>query len=96
MAANRLEEIVRSLFVDRFPGVQIDDVVIRSDTDNDGDKILRIAVVLASAVESLNGDNLLGFARLLRPKLEAADVNEFPVMSFIAAREVGKMKLEAA
>lgn len=96
MVTNKLEGIVRSLLTDRFPDAKIDGVVIKADTDNDGDRILRITVVVASAMENLDRDSLFGFARLLQPKLEAAESDEFPVMSFIAAREVGKMKLEAA
>ena len=90
---NKLEEIVRSLLTDRFPDAKINGVIIKADTDIDGDRILRITVVVASAMENLDRDSLLGFVRLLRPKLEVVEYNAFPVVSFIAAREVGKMKL---
>ena len=90
---DKLEEIVMSLIADRFPDAKINGVIIKADTDSDGDRILRITVVVASAMENLDRDSLLGFVRLLRPKLEAAEYDAFPVMSFIAAREVGKMKL---
>ena len=93
MDNNKLEGIVRSLLTDRFPEAKINGVIIKADTDNDGDKILRITVVVASAMENLDRDSLLGFVRLLRPELEAAEYDAFPVMSFISAREVGKMKL---
>ena len=92
----KLKAIVRTLLTERFPEANVSDVIIQPDMDGDGDKILRITVVLASRPELLDRDNLVGFVRHLRPRLATVNENDFPLVSFVSVREAGKLKREAA
>lgn len=92
----RLEAIVGTLVAERFPDAQVDRIAVQPDHDSDGDKILRVSVIFKSALDDLDRDNSLGFVRMLRPRLIAAKSNEFPVVSFVAAEDAGRMPLEAA
>jgi hypothetical protein len=94
MSNTKLEKVVRSLLSERFPEASVERIVIRADTDQDGDKILRITVVLSSQVDKLDRDNLVGFVRHLRPKLSEVKTNEFPVVRFVSASDAKKLKLE--
>lgn len=96
MNGRTLEDIVRDLLEERFPGTEIIRVVVSADRDSDGDQILRITVVTAAEPRSLDRSQVLGFAGLLKPRLEEAHSDGFPIMSFVSARDAGKLRLEAA
>ena len=91
-----LEEIVKGLLSERFPRARIDDVIVRSDVDDDGDKILRIMVVLDANGSSLDRDRLVGFVRHLKPRLAEANSTEFPLLSFVSKKEASKLKFVPA
>ena len=91
-----LERVVSLLLTERFPNARVQNVIIKSDIDADGDRFLRITVVLESDPESLDRDNLVSFVRYLRPKLAAEKAEDFPVISFVSAKEAGQLHLEAA
>ena len=67
-----LEDVVAALFAERFPEARVNHVVVRQDRDFDGDRILRITVVMASGVDTLDQMKLLGFVPALRPVRRAA------------------------
>ena len=92
----KLTSLIGKLLMERFPDATIKNVVVRHDFDSDGDKILRIVVILTSDPEKLDKLKLLGFVPTLRPKLEAAMSEGFPVMSFVSERDAGPLNLEAA
>ena len=90
MSDRRLETIVMGLLSERFPHAKIDRVIIKSDVDDEGDKILRITVVLEASSSVLDKGNLLGFVRHLKPRLAAANSEEFPLLSFVSKYEARK------
>lgn len=92
----RLEDLVRSLLVERFPAIDINRIAVEADEDSDGDRILRITVVMASEPEALDRSELLAFTNRLRLKLVDERFDGFPVLSFVTVKEVGKLKLESA
>ena len=96
MSNELLENIVKSVLAERFPDASVERVVVRPDTDHDGDKILLITVVLSSRVDQLDRDNLVGFVRHLRPRLPEENADEFPHVRFVSASEAKILKLEAA
>lgn len=91
-----LENLVRDLLVDRFPAIDINRIVVDPDEDHDGDRILRITVVMASEPETLDRPELLAFTNRLREKLMEAQADGFPVLTFATVKEAGKLKLESA
>ena len=91
MSSRNLESIVETLLKERFPSAAINRVVVKSDTDDDGDKILRITVVLDAPSATLDRDNLLGFVRHLKPRLAEANFPEFPLLSFVSKNEARKL-----
>ncbi len=93
---DRLEKVVMTLLTESFPQARVNQVVIRPDKDSDGDSILRITVVMASEPKQLDPSRLASFTSLLQPKLAEVAAAGFPVMSFVAEREAGKLHLEAA
>lgn len=96
MDFRKLEQVVKTLLAERFSGTSIHKVAIKSDTDSDGDKVLRITVVLESDTSTLNREALAGFVRHLRPKLEDIHAEEFPLVSFVSKAEAHKLQLEPA
>jgi hypothetical protein len=91
------EGVVTALLAERFPEARVSHVVVREDRDFDDDRILRITVVMASGIDTLDQVKLLGFVPALRPVLAARDPSVgFPIVSFVSEREAGKLKLEAA
>ena len=91
MSNKSLENIVEKLLKERFPSAAIDCVVVTLDTDDDGDKILRITVVLDAPSATLDRDNLVGFVRHLKPRLAEANVAEFPLLNFVSKNEARKL-----
>lgn len=92
-----LEDVVAALFAERFPEARVNHVVVRQDRDFDGDRILRITVVMASGIDTLDQMKLLGFVPALRPVLAARNPSAgFPIVSFVSEREAGQLNLEAA
>ena len=90
-----LETLVRDALAERFPDADIDRVIIRPDLDSDGDKVLRITVVLEGHAGNLNREKLVGFVRHLKSRLATAECDEFPLLSFVERNEARKLKLES-
>lgn len=88
MAAERdLQEVVSSVLRERFPNIQVVSVNIEHDTDEDGESILMVNIIFNSETP-LSARDTSSLARLLLPKLEEIQEVAFPVVSFIAEREV--------
>jgi hypothetical protein len=80
----------------QFPNVGIVDIIVRPDTDRDGDEALRITVVLEDRRRDLDQDRLVGFVRHLRARLADVQQEAFPYLTFISESDAKKRKLEAA
>lgn len=95
MSTNRevLEDKIKEVLEEVFPGTEIRRVLSKSMLDNDGDPILRIFVVLGDSEKELDPKAQLGLIRKLRTRL---GYDEFPVVSFYSSAEAKKLNLEAA
>ena len=92
MRDREAENIVRTVFEEQFPNTNVDRVIARSDLDSDGDRVLRIYVVLNGDGAQLDRQTLVGFVRHLKSRLTD---EAFPLLSFVARNEADKLKLEA-
>ncbi|MGH7100824.1 MAG: hypothetical protein ACRD22_21640 [Terriglobia bacterium] len=88
------QEIVEEVLREQFPGARVHRVLVESDLDSDSDPVLRITVVLEGTPEDLARNRLVGFVRHLKSRLIQADVEEFPLVSFVAKDEAGALSIE--
>ena len=89
--------IVREILEERFEGIEILSINIEDDVDADGDRILKVKVVFeAHKRDTLDASRVSGLARKILPKLAEIHESGFPIFSFIAKTDLGKMSPEAA
>lgn len=96
MAVNeeRIKEIVREVLSSRFEGVQIVSVSTRADVDEDGDDIIAIDIVFDGKEKRLDSRQTSTIARRVIPKMREIGEGAFPIFSFIAQSEIGKLRPE--
>lgn len=94
--ASGIEKIVRSALRERFPKIHVVGVNIDDDTDEDGDAILRIRIIFESGDKDFDPTKIPPLMRAIIPKLSAAHLPGFPILSFIAKSDLGKLKPETA
>ncbi|MGH7067583.1 MAG: hypothetical protein ACREFO_05135 [Acetobacteraceae bacterium] len=93
MDTRGLQAIIEEVVKERFPGTRVHEVLVEPDLDNDDDPVLRITVVLESTPEDLARDRLVGFVRHLKSRLLEAEIEEFPLVSFVSKKEAGALGL---
>jgi len=87
-----IEKVFYGLLCERFSKDAINRVVVKSDCDSDGDRVLRVIVVLeANGKETLDAKKMVGLVRHLRSTLEAKNIDDFPMVSFVSKKEAGKL-----
>jgi hypothetical protein len=91
-----IRDIIRTLLESRFDDVEIVSVNVRPDLDTDGDPVLFITIVFDGKKKQLDPRKTSGLVRRLLPKMKEAGEEGFPVFSFIAKSELGKIKPDAA
>ncbi len=91
-----IEDVVSEIVHQRFPDALIDSVTVDADSDSDGDPILRITVVFASDMTSLEAHKLAGLARHVRPRLEERQNVAFPIFRFISKSDNDRLRHAAA
>lgn len=87
-----LEKAIYELLSERFEESAILGVRIKDDVDVDGDRVLRIMIVLAGG-RSFDGKQMVGFVRHLRSRMSG---NAFPIVSFVSKEDADKLTGEAA
>lgn len=87
-----LEKVIYELLSERFEESAISGVRIRDDIDGDGDRVLRIMIVLSGG-RDLDGKQLVGFVRHLRSRISGS---AFPIVSFVSKEDADKLAVEAA
>jgi hypothetical protein len=90
-----LEKVVRDLLVERFGDAVIGRVSVKPDIDSDGDRVLRVMVVIDSG-GALDRKKLVGLVRHLRSRLTEENAYEFPLVSFVSKAEASKLKFATA
>ena len=88
----RVKDIVESTLRERCGNV-FELIAVRPDFDEYGREILFIKAVFN--IDRLGSERTSGLIRHLRPKLEDAGTEAFPVISFIAKSEIRDRDLEA-
>lgn len=95
IVAKKVQEIVRETLGARFPKIKIIRIKVVEDFDQDDNALLRIDIVFKAKDGDFDPAKLRELPRLIMPKLKEAEETRttgFPVFSFIANSEVGKLK----
>lgn len=86
-ATDLVREVVSDTLKSRLDRVRAVAVEVVEEYDGDGDPVLHVTVVYESGESELDGAELSGLVRHLRPALSERGEYRFPVMSFVAAEE---------
>ncbi len=86
-ALDLVHQVVSDTLKSRLDRVRTVDVEVEEQYDADGDPVLHVTVVYESGESELDGAQLSGLVRHLRPALSERGEYRFPVMSFVAAEE---------
>ena len=95
-ADSQLSKLVKRDLEQRFRGVKIAAVNVRTRTGAEGDEYYDIHVVYDFGGQQLDTEKMVGLVREIRPKMEKIGRHQFPVFSFIPLSELGKLKPEFA
>jgi len=87
-----LETIIRRILENEFEKVKIQNIDLIEDVDADGDDILRVMIAFDADRKPLDSKKSVGVVRKLLPELEKIGEKAFPILSFIAAQELGASK----
>jgi hypothetical protein len=83
--ADRIAGIVAKKLSSDFESIKILKVNVAQEKDRDGEEILRIEVVFEGKLKDVDGKQLAGAARRLRPALvEELDADLYPLLSFVS------------
>ena len=93
---NAVEAAIRETVHARFPKMRIVRINTRQHTDDEGDRIIDITVVYDADKKDFDPAKLRELPRLLMPKLAKVKEDGFPLFSFVARSDLGKLKPEAA
>jgi len=96
LKVRNVEQIVKTALRGRFPKIHVLSVNVSDDMDDDGDIVLQIKVVFEAANGDLDPTEIPTFVREIMPLLSEAKQPGFPVVTFIAKSDLGKLKPEAA
>ena len=90
-------EIVRNVLRDQFDIVRVAKIAAEPGVDQDGDHIWYVKVVLDDTeLKRVDARTASGMVRYLRSRMIEAGDEDFPIVSFIAKSEAGKLSPEAA
>lgn len=96
MVSTDVEKVIWSAVNDRFPGREIESIRVQEDTDHEGDPILRIDLIVRPPARVLDPKRATMLIGDLRSRLGEVGIIGFPVLSFIAKSEAGKLRSDAA
>ena len=91
----KARRVIEKLLREQYEGVVFDKISIRPEIDGDGDEFLWVKVVYDGRPEDARALTVVGLIRELRPKLEEADIEAFPVISYIARSDLTRRSFEA-
>lgn len=92
----RVDDIIKTVVKDTFGDVDIVSIDIEPDVGEDGEPILLVVVVFDNKSARIDTSRVSGLIRHIRPKMAEIGEDAFPVLSFIAKSELGKMKAGSA
>lgn len=76
-------ETIKKVIAHELAPARIVDVLVKESVDHDGDRILRVDVVMEAKGTRLDPAKVVGLPRHLREPLEQLDVGLFPMISFL-------------
>lgn len=79
---------IRERVENHMTGLRITDFQVTPDRDHDGDPILRLQIVYDDAGEGPRPARVLALVRELRPWLHTKLPDMFPVLRFLASRDL--------
>ena len=89
-ADEAIRRIVRDVAAKQFPGHEVVSVQVAYETDEDGDPILVLTLVMAPEARVLEPRKASGFARHMRSRLAEIGEHRFPLLSFVSASDLGR------
>jgi len=95
VAVKTVQKIVREILATRFPKIKIVTIKVVEDEDYVGTSLLRIDITFKAKDGDFDPARMRELPRLIMPKLKEAEETKdmgFPLLSFIAASELGKHK----
>jgi hypothetical protein len=90
----QVRDIVTEILRERVPKIKVARVNVRMGEDEDGDKIMVIKVIFEAKPNEFKPEQLSGVPREIIAKLNEADDDTFPVISFIEKSDLGNTKPE--
>lgn len=95
LVVKKVEQIVRETLQTRFPKIKVIGIKVVEDEDYEGKSILRIDITFKAKDGDFDPARMRELPRLIMPKLKDAEETRgtgFPLFSFIAQSELGKLK----
>ena len=92
----KVKEIAEKLARERLPKANIPAVRVTEEVDFEDEDILRVKVVFKSKGDKLDPDGTYGFGYYLGEELSRIGIEEFPLVSFISAKDAGLERKRAA
>lgn len=90
-----LKQLIAKLLTEQFRDVKIESIDVQPDVDEDGEALLIVRVVFDGKHKQLDARKSSSLVRRLRPIIYNAGERAFPVFSFIAKSELGKLKSDS-
>ena len=91
LARTVIDEAIRT----RYGDVPFVKITVTSDTDQDGEEFLWVKAIYDGEPENIDTRKSVTMVRHIRPKLAAAAIDAFPVISYIARSDLKKGEIEA-
>lgn len=88
--------VIKSVFTSRFGDIDISSIEITPEVDEDGDQILAVTIIFSATKLNLDSRETSGLVRRILPKMEQIGETRFPIFSFIAKSEMGKLNPDSA
>lgn len=92
----QVEDVIAAVLEERFGTAKIVSVDVKPDVDEEGERVLFVNVVFNAGKKPLDARETSGLARRVLPKIEQLGETGFPVFSFIAQSELGKVASDPA
>jgi len=101
-----ITDVISATVRQQFPEDAIDHVDVSEGEDSDGDRILKVTIVLNTGLSALDQNKMIGLVRHIRTNLldhlsesgERQDVRraDFPLISYVSKQEYSKLSSAAA
>ncbi len=84
----RAQTTIRDVLGEQPTGVALHILSVGPEVDGDGEEFLYIRLVYDGGPDMLDSNTTIGLSRRMRSAFEKADVEAFPVLSFVAQSDL--------